>query len=446
MAKKALTIIAYGSPKLSASNVCLCAAAGSFTSSGHCVKSDPILDFLEFVEGQKRQSVRQLLNKILEKSRLLTSAEAGTIFIVRCRGKKKWLEPTSIQNDAVAVRRADFVVPIGPGTIAGTVAHSGQILLIDDVYKLPANKRYNFDPSREHKSYTTRSMLCFPLKNYQDEVIGVVQLINCRPQKRREPRPFPPRVVDLVTPMARVIGHSIERAQMLEKIKLQNTKLRERNRLLAAQRATIAALQEETEDAFRSSIRLVARAAEIHDEETGNHIVRVNEYSRLLATQLDLPKSWCDEIHFSAQLHDVGKMSVDIAILKKRGPLNVEERAEMDRHTVYGHHILSVSPRLSLGAEIALNHHEKWDGSGYPNKKRGKEIPLSARIVQIADVYDALRSKRAYKTAFSHQKTVKILTQGDDRLDPHAHFDPELLDLFARQHREFANIWERFRD
>lgn len=410
------------------------------------MSSNPVLEFLEFIEGQKDQSVQELLDKVLRKSRLMTKAEAGTIFIARRRGKERWLEPASVQNDAIKVKRADFIVPIGPGTIAGHVAHSGKTVLIEDVYEIPRRAPFKFDPTREHKGYRTRSMFCFPLKNYQDEVIGVAQLINSRAQARAQPGPFDPVVVDLVAPISRVIGHSIERAAMLDEIKAKNSKLRERNRLLNEQRVRIAALQNETEDAFQLSIRLLARAAEIHDEETGNHIVRVNEYSHFAAQTLGMPAAWCDEIRYSAQLHDVGKMSVDSAVLKKKGALDAEERAEMNRHTVYGHRILVASPRLGMGAEIALNHHEKWDGTGYPNGTRGEEIPLSARVVQLADIYDALRSARPYKPAFSHDKTARIITHGDARIDPRAHFDPGLIDLFARHHQEFARIWDRLHD
>jgi HD-GYP domain-containing protein (c-di-GMP phosphodiesterase class II) len=410
------------------------------------VRSNQVLDFLEFVEGQKNQSVRQLLDKILHQSRLMTKAEAGTIFIARSRGTKRWLEAASAQNDAIPVSRADFTVPIGPGTIAGYVADRGKTLLVDDVYAIPARSPYKFNPKFEHKSYKTRSMFCFPLKNFQDEVIGVVQLINCRPNKSRPPVPFKAAVADLVAPIARVVGHSLERAEMLEQIKLKNLKLRERNRQLDEQRARIEALQSETEEAFQLSIRLLARASEIHDEETGNHIVRVNEYSYYIAKTLGMPDTWCDEIRYSAQLHDVGKMSVDSAVLKKKGGLDPAEREEMNRHTVYGYRILSASPRLKLGAEIALSHHEKWDGTGYPNGTRGEAIPISARIVQIADVYDALRSQRPYKPAFDHEKAVHIITIGDERIDPRAHFDPQIIELFKHNHLEFDAIWRRLQD
>ncbi len=289
-------------------------------------------------------------------------------------------------------------------------------------------------------------MLCFPLKNHEEEVIGVVQLINCRPRNRKHPAPFAKAVEGLIAPIARVVGTSIERAMMVDEIRAKNAKLRDRNRELNQQRAQITGLQAETEDAFQLSIRLLARAAEIHDEETGNHIVRVNEYSYFLARELAMPQAWCDELRYSAQLHDVGKMSVDSAVLKKRGALDADEREEMDRHTVYGYRILAESPRLQMGAEIALFHHEKWDGSGYPNRVAGEAIPLSARIVQLADVYDALRSQRPYKPAFSHEKTLAIMTCGDERIDPRAHFDPRLVELFARRHAAMAEIWDSLQD
>jgi hypothetical protein len=133
-------------------------------------------------------------------------------------------------------------------------------------------------------------------------------------------------------------------------------------------------------------------------------------------------------------------------VLKKKGPLDVAEREEMNRHTVYGFQILSASPRLSMGAEIALYHHEKWDGTGYPKGVGGETIPLSARIVQMADIYDALRSERPYKPSFSHEKAVEILTVGDDRIDPRSHFDPRLIDLFADNHRAFEQIWIKLKD
>src|SRR5690606_24447946 len=124
-------------------------------------------------------------------------------------------------------------------------------------------------------------------------------------------------------------------------------------------------------------------------------------------------------------------------ILHKGGQLTTDEKAVMDKHPLYGYQILSHSPRLQLAAEIALFHHEKWDGSGYPHGVRGDAIPMSARVVAIADTYDALRSHRSYKSGYSHDKSVDIIVNGDDRLDARGHFDPQLIALFAKNHAGF---------
>jgi HD-GYP domain-containing protein (c-di-GMP phosphodiesterase class II) len=391
-------------------------------------------EFLEFVEAQPRQSLQQLLTRVLQKSRMLTGAEAGTIFIVRRKRKGATLQAVNVQNDRVRLRAVQFEIPVNSKSISGFVAMTGETVLIDDVYAIDAGKPYSFNPVNELHNYKSHSMLCFPLKNYTNRVIGVVQLIN-RLGPGGDTMPFDVHMGAIVAPVARVVGASVERADMMDQIRLKNLTLQNRNRQLAEQRAHITNLQEQTEEAFLLSVGLLARAAEIHDEGTGNHIVRTNEYSFFIAQHLGMPKDFCDEIHYSAQLHDVGKMSVDQAVLKKKGRLDDLERAEMDRHTTYGHQILCDSPRLQLAAEIALNHHEKWAGTGYPNALAGIDIPISARIVQVADIYDALRSERPYKKGFSHDQTLDIILHGDDRLDPREHFDPQLIALFANTHR-----------
>ncbi len=144
-------------------------------------------------------------------------------------------------------------------------------------------------------------------------------------------------------------------------------------------------------------------------------------------------------------MHDVGKIHVHPDILRKKGPLTAEEWEEIRKHCEAGAHILGNHPRLAVAAEIALSHHEKWDGSGYPRGLREEEIPLTGRIVALADVYDALRSRRSYKPGLSHQKAVEIILQGDGRSMPD-HFDPRVLDVFRKRERDFAAIYERLPD
>ncbi|MBF4692052.1 HD-GYP domain-containing protein [Fusibacter ferrireducens] len=198
----------------------------------------------------------------------------------------------------------------------------------------------------------------------------------------------------------------------------------------------------EVEGAFNYTLDALARAAEASDDSTGQHIRRVNEYSKFIAMALGLESNFVKEISNSAQMHDVGKIYVDHNILRKKGPLSEDEFQEMKLHTIYGERIVGASDYLKMASEIALNHHEKFDGSGYPNHKRGEEIPLSARIVSLADIYDALRSPRSYKPGFSHEEAYNIIVNGDGRVEPH-HFDPNILEVFKNNHLVFKKIFER---
>ncbi len=244
-------------------------------------------------------------------------------------------------------------------------------------------------------------------------------------------------------PVRQILGTAIERALMTERMVDTNAQLLQRNRELQSQRERIAVLQGETEEAFRLTIHMLAVAAEIHDLETARHIGRTNDYSYFLAGKLGLPETFCNEISYSAQLHDVGKLSINSAALKKNGPLSPDDRDEINLHPGYGYQILNHSDRLQMAADIAHCHHEKWDGTGYPNGLAGENIPLAARIVAMADIYDALRAERCYKPAFDHEKACHIILNGDECLDPVGHFEPKLLAIFAEHHSEMAAIWDR---
>nr|WP_246512810.1 HD domain-containing phosphohydrolase [Azospirillum picis] len=396
---------------------------------------------MEFIEGAPNQSLRALSDRVLRKCREVTGAEAGTVFMLRGQGKGRRLEAVSAQNDLIRTRSTLFTVPVNQTSIVGYVASTGETLLLDDAYAIPGERPYRFNPGFDQNTgFRTRSIMAFALKGFRDRPIGVVQLINRRPVAGEAgPPTFLADHEQMIAPVNHIVGRALERAATLER-------LTERNRALMQERRRVAELQVETERAFMVSVNLLARAAEVHDEETGNHILRVNEYSYALATWAGCNRAFCKEIRFSAALHDVGKMSVDQAVLHKKGRLDDRELAEMRRHPVYGHDILVTSDRLKMAAEIALYHHEQWAGTGYPMGLKGEEIPLAARIVAIADCYDALRSPRPYKPSFSHEKSVDILLNGDDRIRPADHFDPRLIALFAQHHAEFDAIWERLKD
>ncbi|WP_320173736.1 HD domain-containing phosphohydrolase [Maridesulfovibrio sp.] len=191
------------------------------------------------------------------------------------------------------------------------------------------------------------------------------------------------------------------------------------------------------------TIHHLCAAAEYKDEETANHLVRMAEYSRILAEQKGLDKETVQLIHTSSPMHDIGKIGIPDNILLKAGKLTAEEWEVMKSHAVIGGNILSMgsSDYISMGAVIALSHHEKWDGSGYPSGFSGEEIPLPGRICAIADVFDALTSKRPYKEPFSLEKSLEIMKEGRG-----THFDPELIDLFFENIDEILNIKESCAD
>lgn len=202
-------------------------------------------------------------------------------------------------------------------------------------------------------------------------------------------------------------------------------------RTVALQRQFFDRLRDQvkaTEEAFFFTMAALARAAELNDFDTGNHIARVNAHAGAIAERLGCAREFTSWISQCAQMHDVGKISVPASILRKPGPLDDDEWAWIRKHPSLGAQILGDSPRLAMPREIALCHHENWDGSGYPLGLEGEEIPLSARIVKMADVYDALRTRRPYKRALSHEETLHILARGDARVAP-SHFDPAILEV-----------------
>lgn len=198
---------------------------------------------------------------------------------------------------------------------------------------------------------------------------------------------------------------------------------------------------------YRETIATMTRAASFKDEETGAHVARISYYTVEIAKALGMDSEFCDVIHYASPMHDVGKIAIPDAILGKPGKFEPHEWEIMKSHAVLGGKLLNGtdSPYLAMGAEIADGHHERWDGGGYPAGLKGDAIPISARIMNICDQYDALRSKRPYKPAFSHEKALEIITVGDGRTLP-SHFDPAVLDAFKGSVTRFQEIFEARKD
>jgi HD-GYP domain-containing protein (c-di-GMP phosphodiesterase class II) len=197
----------------------------------------------------------------------------------------------------------------------------------------------------------------------------------------------------------------------------------------------------EIEKSYLSFARQLSVIAESYDETTGNHIERVGELSAWFAEKLGLLPEKINKIRAFAPLHDVGKILVPNDILKKPGHLTDEEFEIMKKHVEYGGKLLGDSEYFEIARNIALYHHEKYDGSGYLKGLKGEEIPIEARIVALVDVYDALRSERPYKKALSHEEALKIILEGDGRTKPE-HFDPRLLEILRENSEEIKRVWE----
>src|SRR5512145_945404 len=186
---------------------------------------------------------------------------------------------------------------------------------------------------------------------------------------------------------------------------------------------------QEVGKAFDYTVYALVRAAEAADGDTGNHIYRVGEYCGIIAERLGMKDDFIHAISVQATLHDVGKIYVPSHILKKNEVLSAEEWVEFRKHTFWGAKIIGSNPHLQIAQSIALNHHERWDGSGYPRGLKGDAIPIEARIIAIADQYDTLRTGRQRKEPLDQAAVTKILNHGDGRIKPQ-HFDPLILKAY----------------
>lgn len=380
-----------------------------------------------------------LLERVLEEARALTNADAGSIYI----REDDFLKINYSQNDTIQRRLgpnkkliySTFKIPINNNTISGYVANTGKIVNIEDVYELGGDVPYRFNPAYDRKSgYRTRSMLAFPLMTQRDKVIGVLQLINARDGEGRV-KPFDRRDEPIILHFAMNAAIAVERAMM-------------------------------TRDVILRMIDMVG----LHDpKETGAHCNRVAAYS------VEIYEQWArmkgideqeiqrnkDVLRMAAMLHDVGKIAISDVILKKPGRLTDDEFETMKSHTYLGARLFKEkwSDFDEAAFEIALNHHERWDGRGYPGHidpmtgrpiqredgsargKKGEEIPLFARIVTVADVYDALSSKRSYKDAWDEARVFKILRKESGR-----QFDPTVIHAFFECVDVLKSIRNRYPD
>jgi len=205
----------------------------------------------------------------------------------------------------------------------------------------------------------------------------------------------------------------------------------------------VAALQKEIEDTQKEVVFTMGAIGESRSKETGNHVKRVAQYTKIFALYYGLDEEEAELLKQASPMHDIGKIAIPDAILNKPGRFNAEERKIMDTHAQIGFDMLKISnrPLLKTAATVAYEHHEKWDGTGYPNQLKGEDIHIYGRITALADVFDALGSDRCYKQAWSDEKIFNLFKQERGK-----HFDPKLIDIFFDHLEEFLTIRDSLKD
>lgn len=360
----------------------------------------------------------KLLSTILSEARKFTSAEAGTLYSVE--GDK--LRFLVTQNDALDQLDGRGAYPIStPGqsmalsreSMAGYVALTGEVINLPDVYAIPPDRPYHFNAEYDRlDGYHSQSMLMVPMTEPDGTILGVLQLINAL-DGAGQVMPFEPRWEGLVMSLASQAAVAIRNVRLTDELKA----------------------------AYLDTVLRLSVAAEYKDHDTANHIRRMAQYSAVIAEELGLDAQQVETLRCAAPMHDVGKIGVPEAILQKPGKLTQQEYDEMKRHTEMGASIFegADAPVLRMSGTIAMTHHEKYDGTGYPRGLRGAEIPIEGQIAALADVFDALSTARCYKPAFPVEKCLEILRESAG-----SHFNPEVVEAFIRRLDDILAIRERY--
>ncbi|MEN9355302.1 MAG: hypothetical protein RL318_2627 [Fibrobacterota bacterium] len=236
------------------------------------------------------------------------------------------------------------------------------------------------------------------------------------------------------------IHNALEKRQLKDAVRRYQKELEE---LVDQRTRELREALEKVEQASLETVTRLSLAADKRDDETGNHVLRIRAFSAALCREMGIPREETDHVYVASSMHDIGKIGIPDAILLKPGRLNEREFEIMKRHAMIGAEILrdSDSRMLQIAEEIARTHHEKWDGTGYPSGLKGNQIPLYGRIVAVADVFDALTTKRCYKPAFSLDHATDIIVKSSG-----THFDPEIVQVFLRGREEFETIRNQFGD
>lgn len=361
--------------------------------------------------------LQRLLELIVAQARELTHCDGASLFVREGEELRFF-----VVNRHEELR--DLRLPLSPSSIVGYVVLTGESLNLPDVYHLPADQPYAFNPQVDRQTgYRTRSLLTVPMRDPSGKILGALQLLNRL--KPDHPTPLAPdQVAEWSQPFSELEVSVAEALASQAAVAYQNVQLRE-----------------ELKSAHFETIFCLSVAAEYRDQDTSFHLKRMSNYSRIIAKHLGLSSHEQELIFYASPMHDVGKIGIPDAILQKPGRLTPEERQIMNRHPEIGYEILSKSDSelMKKSAIIALTHHEKFDGSGYPRGLKGEGIPLEGRIVALADVFDALASRRPYKEAWALNEVFQFVEDNSG-----SHFDPQVVAAFNRGRSEILEIYHRY--
>ncbi len=356
------------------------------------------LVFTYMAEVSALRDYDSIIMTLANMGRALTGGDRCSVWVVSEDRKTIW---TKVAHGIEGIK-----IPIDSG-IVGDAIVSGKRIIIDDVYKDP---RFNAEIDKQ-TGYRTKSMMVIPMYDYSDTIIGAFQVINHRGKETNFDK------------------------RDLERLTLAST--------YAAETIISAKLEEEIEDTQKEVVFTMGTIAESRSKETGNHVKRVAEYSKILALAYGMDEKEADLLKQASPMHDIGKIAIPDAILKKPGRFDENEREIMNSHAELGYHMIKNSQRalLKAAAIVAYEHHEKWDGTGYPRGLKGKDIHIYGRITAVADVYDALASDRVYKKAWDDERIYKLLKEEKGK-----HFDPQLIDLFFENLEKILEVRSKFND
>ena len=355
------------------------------------VKNDPLLALVKIGQAvAAEKDIDKLMQTIAEEARDAVQADRCTVFLYDKNTDELW------SKVALGLGSHELRFNASQG-LAGHVFRTGEIINIKDAY---SDARFNKEIDLK-TGYTTKTILCMPIRNIEQEIIGVFQILN------KLSGYFTQEDEDILVAIGSSAGISLENAK-----------------LFARQRE----LLEEQKVVFDSFISTLAASIDARDKITAGHSTRVRMYSTLIAEKFNMPKEQLEIIQKAAVLHDIGKIGIRDSVLQKEGKLTPEEYKHIQEHVEITHNILEkihMSDDFKMITEIAWSHHEKYDGTGYYRHLKGEEIPIGGRILAVADVFDAITSKRHYRDKMPIQKVIAILIG-----DSGTHFDKSIVDKF----------------